>query len=56
MHGTVDATFPSAGGRLGDSVEQRLEIIEWSEIAKCDGVGRADETGYRLFKIGWSGH
>ena len=56
VHGTVDATFPSAEGRLGDSVGQRLEIIEWSEIAKCDGVGRADETGYRLFKIGWSGH
>ncbi|KAF8515847.1 hypothetical protein BU17DRAFT_51381 [Hysterangium stoloniferum] len=31
-----------------------LGIIEVENVARHHGVGRADEDGYRLFKIGWA--
>ncbi|KAJ8469900.1 hypothetical protein ONZ45_g16738 [Pleurotus djamor] len=52
---TVDAVFPSAA-LVSESKVNRwtLAIISKEEIQRrSNGVGRADETGYRLFKIGW---
>lgn len=41
----ADSDVPSGGLDLKSTVIQ--------DLARCDGVGRADETGYRLFKICW---
>ncbi|KAK4451364.1 putative methyltransferase-domain-containing protein [Podospora aff. communis PSN243] len=49
----VEAVFPMAGpeaprtGRL-------LKILESERLEKRNGVGRGDETFYRLFRIGWA--
>ncbi|KAH9914649.1 uncharacterized protein BXZ73DRAFT_106544 [Epithele typhae] len=51
MSNTVDAVFahtPDAKG--GDSV---LAILSIEEMRKQDGIGRADEGGYKLYRIGW---
>lgn len=32
----------------------KLAILEEETLRRIDGHGRADETGYKLFKIGWS--
>lgn len=37
--------------RLG--VDPGVKILEVEEIGRERGVGRADETGYKLYKIGW---
>ncbi|KAF8903542.1 S-adenosyl-L-methionine-dependent methyltransferase [Mucidula mucida] len=42
---TVDAVFPQA--------DRGLVIIDRAEVQRQGGVGRADEGGYKLFKIGW---
>ncbi|KAG5638496.1 hypothetical protein H0H81_012301 [Sphagnurus paluster] len=31
----------------------RLVVLEMEDIVKAEGIGRADEVGYKLFKIGW---
>ncbi|KAF9443748.1 hypothetical protein P691DRAFT_808365 [Macrolepiota fuliginosa MF-IS2] len=54
MDATVDALFPDTemnpyGHHSG------LVILEKHEVGKQGGLGRADEGGYRLFKIGWNG-
>jgi predicted nicotinamide N-methyase len=46
---TVDECFHEG---VGD--EPRLVILEKEEVDKQGSYGRADEGGYRLFKIGWS--
>ena len=43
---TVDEVFPMDG--------HGLCTLSREDLRKQDGVGRADEGGYRLFKIGWS--
>ncbi|KAF8167206.1 hypothetical protein B0H34DRAFT_779062 [Crassisporium funariophilum] len=60
MDGTVDALFADAssfdtsfkttdeGGRL------KLTVLHNEGVDKQGGIGRADEGGYRLFKIGWA--
>ncbi|GJE99492.1 S-adenosyl-L-methionine-dependent methyltransferase-like protein [Phanerochaete sordida] len=50
MGSTVEAVFPS-----GDAVCGReLAILGRESIAKHGGIGRADESGYTLFRIGWA--
>lgn len=53
MVDTVEAVFP-----LIDSVEDRgrgeLAILTMEGLGKHTGVGRADEGGYRMYKIGWA--
>jgi len=53
---TVEEVFGGEGGggdenRLGQT--QRLGIVERERLEKRSGVGRGDETFYKLFKIGW---
>ena len=52
MSDTVDAIFPH--GPSGKSDMQELVILGMEEMKKQDGVGRADEGGYKLYKIGWA--
>lgn len=49
LDATVDAMFPDASivGKEG------LVMLEKTEVKKLEGVGRADENDYRLFKIAW---
>ena len=55
---TVDDLFSTythehveAGG--GENTEPRLAMFEKEEVGRQGNVGRADEGGYKLFKIGW---
>ncbi|THH30640.1 hypothetical protein EUX98_g3567 [Antrodiella citrinella] len=48
---TVTEVFPLASKIL--SSEPGLAILQLSEIGRQSGVGRADESAYLLFKIGW---
>ena len=50
MSDTVDAVFP----RACEVQEQELAIMCVQELTKQEGVGRADEGGYKLYKIGWA--
>ncbi|KAL1738259.1 S-adenosyl-L-methionine-dependent methyltransferase, partial [Schizophyllum fasciatum] len=47
MYRTVEEVFAPGASRL--------TILEDEHITRRDGVGRADEVGYRLYKIGWTG-
>jgi len=60
MVDTVEAVFPSAStikaGACGGAVRENqweLAVVRQVEIGKLGGVGRVDESCYRLFKIGW---
>ena len=53
MSDTVEEVFPKAEDAAGDGEESSLAILGMEELQKCKGVGRADEGGYKLFKIGW---
>ncbi|KAL2183943.1 hypothetical protein L209DRAFT_757258 [Thermothelomyces heterothallicus CBS 203.75] len=51
--GTVEAAFAAADrpkGRDG----RRLAILESERIEKQKGIGRGDESHYRLYRIGWA--
>ena len=50
---TVEQVFPTPGSAT-DSEEGELVILRKEEIARRDGVGRADEGSYMLFQISWS--
>ena len=53
---TVEQVFPtisSTADPLPDSEKGELVILCKEEIARRDGVGRADEGSYMLFQIGW---
>ncbi|KAJ7896013.1 S-adenosyl-L-methionine-dependent methyltransferase [Mycena olivaceomarginata] len=53
MHRTVDEVFRDKAADSADAA-CRLAILDTMEIERQSaGVGRADEAGYRLFKIGW---
>ncbi|KAM7182865.1 hypothetical protein V8F33_013957 [Rhypophila sp. PSN 637] len=42
-------------GEYADAVESKsLRILEAERLEKRSGVGRGDETFYRLFRIGWA--
>ncbi|KAL1761854.1 S-adenosyl-L-methionine-dependent methyltransferase [Schizophyllum commune] len=46
MYRTVEQVFaPGAPG---------LVVLEEEHVTRRDGVGRADEVGYRLYRIGWA--
>ncbi len=50
MSDTVEAVFP----RASEVQDKELAILHVDEISKQGGVGRADEGGYKLYKIGWA--
>ena len=53
---TVEQVFPTLGPVAdppSDLGEGELVILHKEEIARRDGVGRADEGSYVLFQIGW---
>ncbi|KAI0033823.1 S-adenosyl-L-methionine-dependent methyltransferase [Vararia minispora EC-137] len=51
----VDDVFPSASAAqfLDKEGGAWLGVLHREEIARMGGYGRADEGGYRLYKIGW---
>lgn len=52
---SVLETFPMVSDDNGGiSVSLSLRTIFVLDVARSDGVGRADESGYRLFKICWA--
>ncbi|KAH9932414.1 putative methyltransferase-domain-containing protein [Amylocystis lapponica] len=58
MGDTVEAVFPPASGRLATAVRNvghmaELAILDVQTLERHEGVGRADEAGYRLYQIGW---
>ncbi|KAI0713171.1 putative methyltransferase-domain-containing protein [Cerioporus squamosus] len=48
MSDTVEAVFP----RTSEVEDRELAILQVDELTKQGGVGRADEGGYKLYKIG----
>lgn len=54
MADTVEAVFRTEAAVKGDGgSEMELAIRSKEDVGKHTGIGRADETYYRLFKIGW---
>lgn len=56
MDATVEQVFPTLdpdAGSSSDSEKGQLIILRREEIARRNGVGRADEGSYVLFQIGW---
>ena len=55
MGDTVDAIFPDASQARREGIEPgwKLAVLEREEMDRQEGVGRADEGGYKLYKIGW---
>ena len=49
----VFSTFDTCAGSSSDSGKGELVIFRKEEIARRNGVGRADEGSYVLFEIGW---
>ena len=52
MSDTVDTVFGRAEKDTAGA-EKELAILEVEDIQKQAGVGRVDEGGYKLYKIGW---
>ncbi|TFK42185.1 putative methyltransferase-domain-containing protein [Crucibulum laeve] len=52
MSCTVDALFPDVSNLTG--LDSELAVLYREESGRHVGVGRADEGGYKLFKIGWA--
>lgn len=50
---TVEAAFADAE-RPRDSKGRRLTIVQAERLEKLVGVGRADESGYKVFRIEWA--
>ena len=53
----VEDVFPTAAAVQSADVENRekeLAILSAEGINRHNGIGRADESGYRLFRIGWA--
>lgn len=56
MGSTVEAVFPSASvAEAPGAAGIQLAILSAEKIGKLGGIGRADESGYTLFRIGWVG-
>ncbi|TFK56438.1 S-adenosyl-L-methionine-dependent methyltransferase [Heliocybe sulcata] len=53
MGDTVSAVFPTAHTMGASRTEPELAILSEEHVGRQEGVGRADEGGYRIFKIGW---
>ncbi|KAF9492196.1 hypothetical protein BDN71DRAFT_1224635 [Pleurotus eryngii] len=55
LYTTVDSVFGDTESKRGSEPGWRLVILERQELQRhAGGVGRVDEAGYRLFKIGWA--
>ena len=53
LDGTVHEIFPDVA-QIGDVGEGlKLAVLMVEEKEKLYGIGRADETGYKLFKVKW---
>ncbi|KAI0714751.1 putative methyltransferase-domain-containing protein [Earliella scabrosa] len=52
MSDTVEAVFPHVSKVA--HLRGELAILHVEELRKQDGVGRADEGGYKLYQIGWA--
>ncbi|KAM7214710.1 hypothetical protein V8F06_009875 [Rhypophila decipiens] len=51
----VESAFPMAGvGKWQVDGNTSLKILDAERLEKKTGVGRGDETFYRLFRIGWA--
>ncbi|KAF5026906.1 hypothetical protein F66182_936 [Fusarium sp. NRRL 66182] len=50
---TVEAAFTAPDRPRGKS-GRKLDILERQKLDKRRGVGRGDESGYELFRIGWA--
>lgn len=50
---TVEAAFDASGCPV-DAERRKLSILEIAELAKTEGLGRGDESGYKLYRIGWN--
>lgn len=55
MGSTVEAVFPFVAGALASTIDGSsvLAIRSKQEIGRQEGVGRADESSYLLYEIGW---
>lgn len=54
MDRTVHEIFGDASGAVEEKCDTlRLGVIHWEKLGRKGNVGRADECGYKLFKIGW---
>lgn len=50
---SVEVAFPTAASETRRG-ERCLAILDAQMVPKCANVGRADESGYKLYKIGWA--
>ncbi|CBX97965.1 hypothetical protein IAQ61_000850 [Plenodomus lingam] len=50
---TVDAAFEAAFCPL-DATGRRFQILQKKWVDKRRGIGRGDESGYNLYRIGWA--
>ncbi|RBQ65370.1 hypothetical protein VDGD_21718 [Verticillium dahliae] len=50
---TVEASFEARDRPTGADGRQ-LTILHAEDHGKTKGVGRGDESGYKLFRIGWA--
>ncbi|KAK0717943.1 hypothetical protein B0T26DRAFT_711411 [Lasiosphaeria miniovina] len=52
---TVEQVFGKGSpSESGSSASRSLTVLELKKIERRNGVGRGDESFYRLFKIGWA--
>lgn len=51
---TVEAVFDGGDRARSPRTGKVLRILESEDLEKRSGVGRGDETSYKLFKIGWA--
>ncbi|KAH8908269.1 hypothetical protein BR93DRAFT_927315 [Coniochaeta sp. PMI_546] len=51
---TVEAVFDGEGRAQSSRTGKVLGILESESLEKRNGVGRGDETYYKLFRIGWA--
>lgn len=49
---TVESAFNAPDAPRGPD-DRRLAVLQRDDLAKPPGLGRGDESGYRLFRIGW---
>lgn len=61
LWGTVDEVFPDGGCGFSRNEncskecggEMKLAVVQREDVGRREGIGRADEVGYRLFEIRW---
>ena len=49
---SVEAAFAAEACPKADD-GRVLTIFEVERLERCKGIGRGDESGYKLFRIGW---